>query len=751
MRVDWNLMRQIVLAVENLSTAGLPDIVGRSEEEVGYHAHLLIDSGLAEGFSVRNMGHRLPFDFISDLTVVGHEFAELARNDDRWHAAMNQAQASGAVTLATLRNLLTHPPPRQAVPPNGKSGQETIHVIANKALTFLKDGYGGEQVTVKPGSRPQPVPGWVRESGTFKHAVTDGSVMEVEIKTPLPPPTASKSTPAVPVAFGQPGFGQQGVISDPAALSPGREYPRWIYHATEKPKMVSSRQEEVTLGPEWSRVYIHQEYPKVKYHWSGKEITIPTDAEEAALGGGWANTPAEFAPYKGPRAAGAEHHPERWVDEWPISGLSAEDRKRIKAQLWRADSEFWKSPDAPSADTLSMRLAFDGVANVLFSAGILTEQLLRDQIPLLVWDSAIAAGWWRLASEAPQEMFREQLGHYWVWREEGKDWQGLFRSETGKWRAQLLEQPSRLADAPPASGDVDALMDAMREAAATKAADSNDRGHWLTMEVFPSASLVPEKLGWAAERIFAEHEVTIRKAVLEALNTMRSSRDADVASTVIFDALAQMSLEMFNEALDRMAWVDDNNPPEVYDDTADAVYEDAIGFVVWRYKALASEIPGLSPACKPARLDALRTEWLQIREEAKQEVHELSRRVREAQAGRIAQEDALHDGSKASDDVQAETAGSGGGSDLRDARAGSTEPTQENAGARVQRTIAEQRQSVVLPILKRKRWTRGKWVTVSGVGKNCVYEYLDGKRNPGVANRQAMADALGVKLDELPE
>jgi hypothetical protein len=65
--------------------------------------------------------------------------------------------------------------------------------------------------------------------------------------------------------------------------------------------------------------------------------------------------------------------------------------------------------------------------------------------------------------------------------------------------------------------------------------------------------------------------------------------------------------------------------------------------------------------------------------------------------------------------------------------------------------IAAARQKIVNPILAAKRWTRGKWVTESGVGKNCIYEYLDGKRNPGTENRQAMADALGLKLEDLPE
>jgi hypothetical protein len=68
-----------------------------------------------------------------------------------------------------------------------------------------------------------------------------------------------------------------------------------------------------------------------------------------------------------------------------------------------------------------------------------------------------------------------------------------------------------------------------------------------------------------------------------------------------------------------------------------------------------------------------------------------------------------------------------------------------------QSELAATRQRVIMPILKRKRWTRGKWATQAGVGKNSIYEYLDGTRNPGNDNRQAMADALSLKLEELPE
>jgi hypothetical protein len=65
--------------------------------------------------------------------------------------------------------------------------------------------------------------------------------------------------------------------------------------------------------------------------------------------------------------------------------------------------------------------------------------------------------------------------------------------------------------------------------------------------------------------------------------------------------------------------------------------------------------------------------------------------------------------------------------------------------------LAARRQGVVMPILKQKRWTRGRWATEAGVGKNCIYEYLDGTRNPSSGNRTAMAEALGLTEDQLPQ
>jgi hypothetical protein len=67
------------------------------------------------------------------------------------------------------------------------------------------------------------------------------------------------------------------------------------------------------------------------------------------------------------------------------------------------------------------------------------------------------------------------------------------------------------------------------------------------------------------------------------------------------------------------------------------------------------------------------------------------------------------------------------------------------------RDRAAKRQLVVNPILEQRRWTRGRLVTESGVGKATVYGYLNGTRCwIALANRTAIADALDLKPKQLP-
>jgi hypothetical protein len=99
MTLDWELIRQIVLAVENSSTPGVPIIERHSRDEVDDHTHLLIEMRLAQGYSTRDQGHQYPHDVIANLTSAGHEFAEFARDQNRWDAAMSVLARRGTVTL----------------------------------------------------------------------------------------------------------------------------------------------------------------------------------------------------------------------------------------------------------------------------------------------------------------------------------------------------------------------------------------------------------------------------------------------------------------------------------------------------------------------------------------------------------------------------------------------------------------------------------------------------------------------------
>ena len=79
------------------------------------------------------------------------------------------------------------------------------------------------------------------------------------------------------------------------------------------------------------------------------------------------------------------------------------------------------------------------------------------------------------------------------------------------------------------------------------------------------------------------------------------------------------------------------------------------------------------------------------------------------------------------------------------------EAVRETGGEERVHERAERRSAVVTPILMSKRWKRGKWASKAGVGKNRVYDYLNGKRNLSFENRQALAEELGLKPEELPD
>ncbi len=110
MKRDMSLIRDVLLAIQDLGTAGevtelgLP---GRSRDEVGYHVALLLDAGYLDGSSIGTKGD--PYGFIvRRLTWEGHEFLDLARNEPVWRKAIARVSEAGLdVSITVFKTLLT--------------------------------------------------------------------------------------------------------------------------------------------------------------------------------------------------------------------------------------------------------------------------------------------------------------------------------------------------------------------------------------------------------------------------------------------------------------------------------------------------------------------------------------------------------------------------------------------------------------------------------------------------------------------
>jgi hypothetical protein len=110
MKRDLELIRKMVMAIEDASSGWAPQplrIEGYSNAQVGYHAYLLVDGGMANGADATCGDSDGPEWVITSLTWAGHEFAEAARDETRWKKAMGLVQDKvGSVTIAVLAQLL---------------------------------------------------------------------------------------------------------------------------------------------------------------------------------------------------------------------------------------------------------------------------------------------------------------------------------------------------------------------------------------------------------------------------------------------------------------------------------------------------------------------------------------------------------------------------------------------------------------------------------------------------------------------
>lgn len=104
-----DLIRKMVLAIEDAPSGFARDqqFEGYTPAQVGYHAYLLVDAGLARGIDVTTMSAEAPQVLITSLTWAGHEFAQAARDDTRWNRMWAIVREKGVpVTFEIAKQLL---------------------------------------------------------------------------------------------------------------------------------------------------------------------------------------------------------------------------------------------------------------------------------------------------------------------------------------------------------------------------------------------------------------------------------------------------------------------------------------------------------------------------------------------------------------------------------------------------------------------------------------------------------------------
>jgi hypothetical protein len=85
-----DLVRAILMKIESNPSGWAPrdfGIQGFPPDQVGYHAHIMMQEGLIDATNVTHLASESPEAIPRSLTWKGHEFLDLARDQDRWNRA----------------------------------------------------------------------------------------------------------------------------------------------------------------------------------------------------------------------------------------------------------------------------------------------------------------------------------------------------------------------------------------------------------------------------------------------------------------------------------------------------------------------------------------------------------------------------------------------------------------------------------------------------------------------------------------
>jgi Hypothetical protein (DUF2513) len=109
MQRNMDLVRMILLRMEADPSGRAPNDLGiRSYErdQVGYHAHIMAQEGLIEAIEVTGFESTGPEVIPTGLTWKGHEFLDLARDQERWNKAKAIIAKVGTAPISVWMKVL---------------------------------------------------------------------------------------------------------------------------------------------------------------------------------------------------------------------------------------------------------------------------------------------------------------------------------------------------------------------------------------------------------------------------------------------------------------------------------------------------------------------------------------------------------------------------------------------------------------------------------------------------------------------
>ena len=109
MQRNMDLVRTILMRIENSPSGRVsPEfgIQGYPPDQVRYHSHIMVQEGLIEGIDVTTMHSAGPESVPTGLTWKGHEFLDLARDQDRWNRAKSIIAKVGSAPISVWMKVL---------------------------------------------------------------------------------------------------------------------------------------------------------------------------------------------------------------------------------------------------------------------------------------------------------------------------------------------------------------------------------------------------------------------------------------------------------------------------------------------------------------------------------------------------------------------------------------------------------------------------------------------------------------------